>query len=53
VTTTNEHLVNEEALDLLSKMLVYDHAMRVTPRDAMDHPYFAPIKEYHAKNLHN
>jgi casein kinase II subunit alpha len=30
-------------------MLRYDHAERVTPRDAMDHPYFKPVKEHHAK----
>jgi casein kinase II subunit alpha len=49
VTTQNEHLVSEEALDLLSKMLKYDHAERVTPKDAMEHPYFKPVKEYHQK----
>jgi casein kinase II subunit alpha len=41
--------VTEEALDLLSKMLRYDHAERITPKDAMEHPYFKPIKEHHAK----
>jgi casein kinase II subunit alpha len=49
VTTQNEHLVSEEALDLLSKMLKYDHAERVTPKDAMEHPYFKPVKEFHQK----
>jgi casein kinase II subunit alpha len=42
-------LVSEEAIDLLSKMLRYDHAERITPKDAMEHPYFKPVKEYHAK----
>lgn len=28
-------LCGEDALDLLSKMLVYDHAERVTPKDAL------------------
>jgi len=50
MNSNNEHLVSEEALDLLRKMLKYDHAERITPRDAMDHPYFKPVKEYHAKN---
>jgi casein kinase II subunit alpha len=45
----NEHLVSEEALDMLSKMLRYDHAERITPKDAMEHPYFKPVKEWHAK----
>jgi casein kinase II subunit alpha len=31
-------------------MLRYDHAERVTPKDAMEHPYFKPVKEFHAKN---
>jgi casein kinase II subunit alpha len=26
-------------------MLRYDHAERITPKDAMEHPYFKPIKE--------
>jgi hypothetical protein len=30
-------------------MLKYDHAERVTPRDAMEHPYFKPIKDHHKK----
>jgi casein kinase II subunit alpha len=30
-------------------MLRYDHPERITPKDAMEHPYFKPVKEYHAK----
>jgi len=41
--------VSEEALDMLAKMLKYDHAERITPKDAMEHPYFKPVKEHHAK----
>ena len=26
-------------------MLVYDHAERITPKDAMLHPYFAELRE--------
>jgi casein kinase II subunit alpha len=50
VTNDNGHLCPSEALDLLSKMLVYDHAERITPKDAMEHEYFAPVREYHLKN---
>jgi casein kinase II subunit alpha len=50
VTNENSHLCSNEALDLLSKMLVYDHADRITPKDAMEHEYFASVKEYHLKN---
>ena len=36
----NQHLVSPEALDFLDKLLRYDHAERLTAREAMDHPYF-------------
>lgn len=49
-TNENSHLCPPEAIELLSKMLIYDHADRITPKDAMDHEYFAPVKEYHLKN---
>lgn len=42
--------MSEQALDLLNRMLKYDHAERITPKDAMEHPYFEPVKDYHAKN---
>jgi casein kinase II subunit alpha len=50
ITTANDQLVTEEAIDLLSKMLKYDHAERVTPKEAMDHPYFKPVRDFHLKN---
>jgi casein kinase II subunit alpha len=37
-------LISNEALDLLDKMLRYDHAERITARDAMEHPYFDLLK---------
>ena len=36
--------MNKEALDLLSKMLVYDPEERITPKDALEHPYFDPVR---------
>jgi hypothetical protein len=30
-------------------MLVYDHAERITPKEAMEHEYFASIKDFHKK----
>jgi len=45
INSDNQHLCNEEAVDLLSKMLIYDRCERITPREAMDHPYFAPVKK--------
>ena len=32
-------------MDLLKKMLVYDHELRILPKDALNHPYFDPIKK--------
>jgi len=45
ITNENQYLCSEEVLDLLSKMLVYDKAERLTPQEAMMHPYFDPIKK--------
>ncbi|CAF0823044.1 unnamed protein product [Rotaria sordida] len=39
----NQHLVSQEALDFLDKLLRYDHNDRLTAKEAMDHPYFYPI----------
>jgi casein kinase II subunit alpha len=51
VTEKNQHLVSDEALDLLSKMLVYDHAERITPKDAMEHEYFEEIRKHHENEV--
>jgi len=37
-------LATPDALDLLSKMLIYDHMERITPKEALKHPYFDPIR---------
>eukprot|EP00806_Schmidingerella_arcuata_P003450 Macronucleus_4127.p1 GENE.Macronucleus_4127~~Macronucleus_4127.p1 ORF type:complete len:200 (+),score=69.79 Macronucleus_4127:1-600(+) len=47
INQQNGHLVSDEALDLLSQMLRYDHAERITPKDAMGHAYFQPVRDYH------
>ena len=39
-------MISPEAIDLLSKMLVYDKNERIRPADAMKHPYFDPIREF-------
>lgn len=38
-------LCTKEALDLLDRMLVYDHNERITAREALKHPFFADVKE--------
>ena len=41
----NKHLATEEAIDLLSKMLVYNKNLRIRPKDALKHRYFDPIRQ--------
>jgi casein kinase II subunit alpha len=45
VTPDTAKYCSPEALDLLDNMLRYDHAERITARDAMQHPYFKPIRD--------
>lgn len=42
--TENQHLVSPEALDLLDKLLRYDHQQRLTATEAMEHPYFCKTR---------
>lgn len=46
IHSENSHLVTPEALDFLDKLLRYDHAERLTAREAMDHAYFCNICKY-------
>jgi len=43
INSENQHLVSTEAIDLLDKLLKYDHQERLTAREAMDHAYFYPV----------
>mmetsp|Transcript_16029 Transcript_16029/g.14008 ORF Transcript_16029/g.14008 Transcript_16029/m.14008 type:complete len:341 (+) Transcript_16029:7-1029(+) len=45
INSNNEDLVSDEALDFLDKLLVYDHAKRILPKEAMLHPYFKPVRD--------
>jgi len=45
LTSENQHLVSSEVMDLIDRMLIYDHAARILPKEAMLHPYFHPIRE--------
>jgi len=44
ITNENKHLCSPEAVDFVDKLLKYDHQERLTAREAMAHPYFAPIR---------
>lgn len=37
----NQHLVSPEAIDFLDKLIKYDHQIRLTAQEAMEHPYFS------------
>ena len=50
ITNENKKFVTDDALDLLSKMLVIDHDDRITAREAMDHPYFNPVKNWKSQH---
>lgn len=32
-------MLTKDALDLLNKMLEVDHSLRITAKDALEHPY--------------
>ena len=49
ITQDNQHLVSDEAMDFLDKLLRYDHQERLTAQEAMAHPYFAPVREVESK----
>jgi casein kinase II subunit alpha len=46
INEKNKDLCCPEAIDLMSKMLVYDKNMRINCKDSMAHPYFDPIREF-------
>ncbi|CAN6292634.1 unnamed protein product [Urochloa humidicola] len=44
VNARNRHLVSPEAIDLVDKLLQYDHQERPTAKETMAHPYFNPVR---------
>lgn len=40
----NSHLVTPEGMDFLDNLLKYDHQDRLTAKEAMAHPFFAPVR---------
>lgn len=53
ISAENSHLVSDEAIDLLSKLLRYDHQERLTALEAQDHEYFAPVRASEAAAASN
>ena len=48
ITTENQHLCSDEAVDFVGSLLRYDHQERLTAQEAMAHPYFAPVRQQEA-----
>jgi len=44
ITPENKHLAVPEAIDFLDRLLRYDPYERITAKEAMEHPYFAPVR---------
>ena len=47
VNNYNKKYMSNESLDFVDRLLRYDHNKRLTPREAMAHSYFKPIREHH------
>lgn len=45
INENNKHLATADALDLLGKMMQYDHDLRPTAEECMSHPYFNEVRE--------
>lgn len=45
VSSSNVHICEPVAIDLLDRMLRYDHQGRIMAGEAMRHPYFDPIRQ--------
>lgn len=43
VNRENHHLISAEALDLLDRLLRYNHQERLNALEALNHPYFNPV----------
>ncbi|KAJ3011569.1 Casein kinase II subunit alpha [Thoreauomyces humboldtii] len=44
VTAENRPFATPDAVDLLDRLLRYDHQERLCPTEAMSHPYFDPVR---------
>ncbi|CCW69393.1 unnamed protein product [Phytomonas sp. Hart1] len=46
VSSENHHLCTDVALDFLDKLLRYDHTQRIQATEALQHPYFDPVRAH-------
>jgi casein kinase II subunit alpha len=45
---TRARFQDEQALDLLGKMLTIDHKQRISAAEALNHPFFSDVRQYEA-----
>ncbi|KAM3182041.1 hypothetical protein ACTXT7_013196 [Hymenolepis weldensis] len=48
-----EITATEEAIDLVEKLLIYDHKKRLTAKEALNHPYFSKIQKESLAKMEN
>ncbi|CAL4936116.1 unnamed protein product [Urochloa decumbens] len=53
VNARNRHLVSPEAIDLVDKLLRYDHQERPTAKETMAHPYFNPVRSSESSRINS
>ncbi|KAG6530912.1 hypothetical protein ZIOFF_004679 [Zingiber officinale] len=51
INPDNQHLAVPEAIDFVDKLLKYDHQERFTAKEAMDHPYFNPVRSAESSRI--
>jgi len=51
VNKWNTHLVDANGLDLLGKLLVFDHTKRITAKEAMNHPFFDEVRNMNFEGI--
>ena len=52
VNAGNQELVTPDALDLLERLLAYDPQARITASEALQHPFFDPVRVAAAPGRH-
>lgn len=52
INESNAHMMEPALIDLLDKMLVYDHTKRPTAQVALNHAYFNEVREKIANGTH-
>lgn len=45
ITPENAHLATPEAIDFIDRLLRFDHVDRLTAKEALAHPWLAPVRE--------